>query len=104
MYFFPNSPVQEFYNRFWVISPMLVISVIITYIRPLYKWLQLIYIILNIVNGLCVFYVGYTVSPSIQGYEYYYTWVMLIVIGLFTFYRIPLIHSPAFVLFRFWHL
>ncbi len=89
--FFPDSPKQLFYNRFWIISPALVLSIIVTYIRPLHKWLQTIYIILNLGIALTVFYVGYTATPTLDGYENYYAWVMLVVIGLFTFYRMPFI-------------
>jgi PAS domain S-box-containing protein len=89
--FFPNSPEQLFFNHFWIISPILIISVIVTYIRPLYKWLHLIYIILNLGTCLALFYVGFAATPSIKGYEHYYAWVMLVVIGLFTFYRMSFI-------------
>jgi len=87
--FFPNSPEFTFYNRFWIISPVLIISIVVTYIRPLYKWLQFIYIILNAGIGIAIFYVGFSATPLLEGYEYYYSWVMLVVIGFFTFFRMP---------------
>ena len=87
--FFVNSPERLYYNRFWIISPVMLISIIVTYIKPLYKWLHLIYIILNLLIGLAVFYVGINSSLLQPGSEYYYAWVMLVVIGLFVFYRMP---------------
>ncbi|MEI6435865.1 MAG: histidine kinase dimerization/phosphoacceptor domain -containing protein [Bacteroidota bacterium] len=89
--FFPNSSELQFYNRFWIISPALIISIIVSYIRPLFKWLGLIFIILNLGIALSVFYVGFAATPSLEGYTFYYSWVMLVVIGLFTFFRMPFI-------------
>jgi two-component sensor histidine kinase/PAS domain-containing protein len=86
---FPNSPEQLYYNRFWIISPVMVLSIVVTHIKPLYKWLHLVFIILNLLIGLAVFYVGINSDLSQKGSEYYYAWVMLVVIGLFVFYRMP---------------
>ncbi|MCX6305778.1 MAG: ATP-binding protein [Bacteroidetes bacterium] len=87
--FFPDSPEQLYYNRFWVISPVMILSIAVTYIKPLYKWLHLIYIILNLMISLAVFYVGINSDLANKGSEYYYAWVMLVVIGLFVFYKMP---------------
>jgi two-component sensor histidine kinase/PAS domain-containing protein len=38
---------------------------------------------------LAVFYVGINSEPGQKGTEYYYAWVMLVIIGLFVFYRMP---------------
>jgi two-component sensor histidine kinase len=87
---FPGSPEQLFYNRYWIISPFLVIAVVVTYIPLLQKWLQPIYIVLNICIALVIFYIGITASPLLNGFESYYAWVMLVIIGFFTFFRMPL--------------
>jgi len=87
--FFPNSPELQFYNRFAVISPFIAISIIVTYIRRLHKWLHPIYIVLNLLIIVAVFYVGYESNLAMKGYEYYFSWVMLVVIGLFVFFRLP---------------
>ncbi|MDP1622031.1 MAG: histidine kinase dimerization/phosphoacceptor domain -containing protein [Bacteroidales bacterium] len=87
--FFPDSPEQFYYQRFGIISPVLVISILVTYFRPLYKWLHLIYIFLNLLVCVAIFNVGIHSDFSQPGSEYYYTWVMLVVIGLFVFYRMP---------------
>ncbi|MEI7499995.1 MAG: histidine kinase dimerization/phosphoacceptor domain -containing protein [Bacteroidota bacterium] len=89
--FFPNTPEQNFYIHFLIILPVLIISVIVTYIRSMYKWVHLIYIIMNLEVGLALFYFAITTKPSNEGLEYYYSWVMLVVIGLFTFYRLQFI-------------
>ncbi len=88
---FPDYPEQEYYNRFWIVSPVMVASIVISYIRPLYRWLHPVYIILNLLMALAVFYVGINSDLSQKGSEYYYAWVMLVVIGLFVFYRMPFV-------------
>ncbi|MFZ4522539.1 MAG: sensor histidine kinase [Bacteroidales bacterium] len=89
--FFPDSPEQIYYNRFWVISPVMVFSILVTYLKPLHKWLHIIYIILNLLICFAVFYVGINSDLTTKGSEYYYAWVMLVVIGLFVFYKMPFI-------------
>lgn len=89
--FFPHSPEQLYYNRFWVVAPVMIASVIITYLKPLYKWLHIIFIILNLMMCLAVFYVGINSGLDQKGTEYYYAWVMLVVIGLFVFYKMPMV-------------
>lgn len=97
---FPDSPEQKYYNRFWIISPVMVFSILVTYIKSLYKWLHLIYIILNLLICLAVFYVGINSDLSQKGSEYYYAWVMLVVIGLFVFYKMPFITIVLIGLFQ----
>jgi len=87
--FFPDSPELSYYNRFGIITPVLVLSIIITYIRRLYKWLHLIYIVLNLFTSLAVLYVGLHSDLSQKGSEYYFAWVMLVVMGLFVFFKMP---------------
>jgi hypothetical protein len=45
---FPNSPEQLYYDRFWVVSPVMLLSILVSYIKPLHRWLHPIYIMLNI--------------------------------------------------------
>ncbi|MEI7663530.1 MAG: histidine kinase dimerization/phosphoacceptor domain -containing protein [Bacteroidota bacterium] len=87
--FFPDLPEMKFYLRFWVISPVIILSIGVTYIRSLYRWLHPIYIIINLLICIAIFYVGAGTSHSQKGYEYFFAWVMLVVIGLFVFYRMP---------------
>ena len=88
-FFFRDAPEVQFYNRFWVISPFIITSLMATYFRRLYKWLYPIFISLNLGICLAVYFVGATSDYSENGYEYYFAWVMLVVIGLFVFYRMP---------------
>ena len=98
--FFPNSPEQLYYMRFWIISPAMVLSILITYIKPLQKWLHLVYIILNTFVCLALFYVGVNSDLSQKGSEYYYAWVMLVIIGLFVFYKMPFLTIVIIGLFQ----
>jgi two-component sensor histidine kinase len=93
---FPNSPEQLYYNRFWIISPVMILSIVVTYLKPLYKWLHVSFIILNLMVSVAVFYVGVNSNIDQKGTEYYYAWVMLVVIGLFVFYKMPL-HSIVII-------
>ena len=86
---FPDSPEQLYYNRFWIISPVMVISILLSFIRPLHRWLHPVYILLNLLMALAVFHVGLNSDHTQKGSEYYYAWVMLVVMGLFVFYRMP---------------
>ena len=87
--FFPDSPERLFYNRFWIISPVMICLIAVSYIKPLHKFLHPIYIFLNLLISIAIFYVGLYADLSGHGSEYYYAWVMLVVIGLFTFFRMP---------------
>lgn len=86
---FPDSPEQIYYNRFWIVSPVMVLSILVSYVRSLHRWLHPIYIILNLLMAMAVFYVGLQSDMSQKGAEYYYAWVMLVIMGLFVFYRMP---------------
>jgi len=85
--FFPGTPELKFFDRFGVIAPFIIISIIVSYLPRLYKWLGPIYIVLNLFICLAVFYVGYGCNVGVKGNEYYFAWVMLVLIGLFVFYR-----------------
>lgn len=87
--FFPDSPEQRYYHQFWVVSPVMALAIATTYIKPLYKWLHPIYILLNLLICVAVFYVGINSGHLLKGSEYYYAWVMLVVIGLFVFFQMP---------------
>jgi two-component sensor histidine kinase/PAS domain-containing protein len=67
----------------------MIISVAVTFIPGLHKWLYQIFLFFNLLIALAIFQVGYFSTPMEPGYNYYYTWVMLVVIGLFVFYRMP---------------
>jgi two-component sensor histidine kinase len=85
---FSDFPEQQYHMRFGVIAPFILLSVIVMYIRPLRQKLQTVYIILNIFIAGAIFFVGATSVPSQPGYEYYFAWVMLVIIGLYIFFRL----------------
>ncbi len=87
--FFADLPEQLFHTRFWIISPIMVAIIAVTYIKPLHKWLHPIYFILNMLICGAVFYVGLNADYSHIGFDYYFAWVMLVVIGLFVFFKMP---------------
>ena len=87
--FFTDAPERLFYNRFSIGIPVIVLSILVTFIKPLYKWLHLIFIILNLLMCLAIYFVGIDSRIAMGGAEYYYAWVMLVVMGLFVFFRMP---------------
>ncbi len=90
---FGNLPEQRYFLRFGLIVPSLLLSLVVLFLKPLRKQLSLIFIIINLFSCAAIFYVGVTSDISSRGYNYFYAWVMLIMIGMHTFYRI-----------RFWDL
>ncbi|MCX6284383.1 MAG: PAS domain-containing protein [Bacteroidetes bacterium] len=90
---FGNLPEQQYFLRFGLIVPTLLLSLVALFIKPLRNHLSLIFIILNLISCIAIFYVGVTSDITSRGYNYFYAWVMLVMIGMHTFYRI-----------RFWDL
>lgn len=85
---FGDSYEQQYFLRFGLIVPTLAISLAALFIKPLKKHLSLIFILVNLLSCLAVYYVGVTSDITGRGYNYYYAWVMLVMIGMHTFYRI----------------
>ncbi len=88
--FFPENAETRYYLRFGIVVPFLLLSIIVMYIKPLRKHLNQVYIIINILMCISIFLVGITSSPGQKGYEFYYAWVMLTIVGFFIFYRLSL--------------
>ncbi|MEI8005978.1 MAG: histidine kinase dimerization/phosphoacceptor domain -containing protein [Bacteroidota bacterium] len=85
---FADSIEQQYFFRFGLIVPTLAVSMAVLFIKPLKKYLALIFILVNLFSCLAIYYVGVTSDITSRGYNYYYAWVMLVVIGMHTFYRI----------------
>ncbi len=85
---FSDSIEQQYFFRFGLIVPTLVVSLAVLFITPLKKYLSLIFILVNLFSCLAIYYVGVTSDITSRGYNYYYAWVMLVMIGMHTFYRI----------------
>ncbi|MCK9205193.1 MAG: ATP-binding protein [Bacteroidales bacterium] len=92
LFFIREHTSVGFFLRFSLILPILLFSVIISSIKACYKYLNTIFIILNLCSCVVIFWVGCSSEITSPGYEYYFSWVMLMVIGFFTFYRLQ-IHS-----------
>jgi len=101
---FPENEGREYYLRFGIAIPFILFSIMVMYIKPLRRYLNLIYIIINILLCTSIFIVGVTSKPTQTGYEFYYAWVMLTIIGFFIFYRLSfraLILLGSFQLFAY---
>jgi len=83
-----NVPEQQYFLKFGLIVPILLISFIVLFIKPLAKHLTLIFVLLNLISCLAIYYVGITSDISSRGYNYFYAWVMLVMVGMHTFFRI----------------
>jgi two-component sensor histidine kinase len=88
---FPGFPQQQYHIRFGIIAPFIILSVLVMYIKPLKNKLQFVYIIINVFIAGAIFYVGATSDPDQPGYEYYFAWVMLVIIGLYIFFRLKFV-------------
>jgi len=90
-YFIFSEPAEHFFfRRFGLILPIFLISILITYFRRLIPYLQPIFIVLNLLVCPIIFLVGYKADLNTPGYDFFFSWVMLLVFGLFTFYRLHL--------------
>ena len=56
--FYPGSPEQLYFNRLWIIFPIMAVTIMVTYIRSIQKWLNLVYILLNLLICLAIFFIG----------------------------------------------
>ena len=85
---FGDHPDQQYFLKFGLIGPCLLVSLTALFIKPLGKYLTLIFIFSNIFSCFAIYYVGVTSDITSPGYNYFYAWVMLVMIGMHTFYRI----------------
>jgi two-component sensor histidine kinase len=85
---FGESPEQKYFLKFGLIVPAILVSLIVLYIKPLQRHLSLIFVLVNLYTCIAIFYVGATSEADSKGYNYFYAWVMLVMIGMHTFYRI----------------
>lgn len=90
---FGDTPDQQYFLKFGTIIPFLIVSLIVLFIKPLKKYLRYIFILANLGSCVAIYFVGATSDINSHGYTYFYAWVMLVMIGMHTFYRI-----------RFWDL
>ncbi|MCX6249909.1 MAG: PAS domain-containing protein [Bacteroidetes bacterium] len=87
---FPDSEMKNFMMRFGIIFPFILASVVAISIYKLRKHLNLVLTIINLLSAAGVFIVGVFSNSYEPGYDYYYTWVGLVIIGIFCFFRLRL--------------
>jgi PAS domain S-box-containing protein len=85
---FPGSNQEKFMLRFGIILPFILASIIVISIKSLRKNLNTILTVINIMVGFGIFAVGAFADITSPVYNFYYTWVGLVIIGIFTFYRL----------------
>lgn len=85
---FPHSENKFFFNRFGIIFPYIVASILAVSIRSLRKYRETILTVINLFTGPGIFIVGAFTGPDAPGFEYYYIWTCLVILGVHTFYRI----------------
>ena len=86
--FFRNSGIHLYFLRFGIIIPFLIATLVVLYIRALHPWLHILLTIITLLSGVGIFIVGATSDIHEPGYQYYPIWVMLVIMGIFVFYRI----------------
>lgn len=84
---FGDSQEQQYFLKFGLIVPSIIISLMVLFFRPLKKHLSVIFIIINLYSSFAIYYVGITSDITSRGYSYFFAWVMLVMIGMHTFYR-----------------
>lgn len=87
---FPHSLSKGYLLRFGVILPIMMTSLIVVYIKSLRSYLHLILTVFSMISSAVVFIVGAFSDIHEDGYHYYFVWVMLVLMGTSTFYRIRL--------------
>lgn len=85
---FPGSVFVKFFLRFGIIIPYLLISIGLISIKPLQKSLNTSLTIVNLFVAIAIFSIGVFTNVHLKAYHFYYTWVGLVIVGIFTFYRI----------------
>ncbi|MFH1159652.1 MAG: histidine kinase dimerization/phosphoacceptor domain -containing protein [bacterium] len=85
---FPDLASKKFFLKFGIIIPFFLLAIVVLYIRRLRPWLSAIFLVINLILCAAIFWVGFSSDTMQPGYEYYFAWVILMIIGLFTFYRL----------------
>lgn len=93
---FPHSEKKIFFHRFGVIAPFIIASIIVVSIKGLQKSREFLLTWINFLTGFAIFAVGAFMNPRDPGYEYYFVWTSLVILGIHTFYRIRL-HNLAII-------
>jgi two-component sensor histidine kinase/PAS domain-containing protein len=87
---FPESVKNIFFNRFGIIFPFIIASIITVSLKSLRKYRETLLTIINLLTGAGIFIVGAFSGPDVAGYEYFFVWTSLVILGIHAFYRIRL--------------
>ena len=87
-FLFGSTAELIYFLRFGIIIPFLLISFFVVFIKPFRKYLGTIFSVLNLFICILIFYIGITSDINSVAYNYFFAWVMLLMIGMHTFYRI----------------
>lgn len=85
---FPENQELRYFIRFGVVLPFFAVSILVLFLRKLRPWLSPIFIVVNALLSVMIFFVGISSDSGEKGYEYYFAWAMLMSVGLYTFYRL----------------
>lgn len=86
--FYPESLSNQYFLRFGIIIPFIIATLVVLYIKSLQPFLNGLLAIITLLSSFAIFFVGALSDVHDAGYEYYYVWVMLVIMGTFVFYRI----------------
>ena len=74
--------------HFGTLLPFMILTLVVIYVKFLHKWLHQLFIIIPALSSIAIFSVGAFSDINQAGYEYYFVWTMLTIMGTFIFYRI----------------
>lgn len=85
---FPHMKELQYFIRFGIVIPFFLLSIAALWFRKLRPYLSPIFIVINTLMCIAIFLIGISSRVGDRGYEYYFAWVMLMSVGLYTFYRL----------------
>jgi PAS domain S-box-containing protein len=89
---FPDTEANHYMIRFGALMPIILLSILAISLKRFHKWLPQIFFILTLLTFPLIFLVGVRSDPDFPGYQYYFAWTMLVLMGTMTFYRIRFNH------------
>ena len=87
---FPEEPATRFFFRFGSIIPIMLFALVSVNIKSFRKHLHIILTFCAFISSVPIFFVGIFSRMDEPGYSYYFSWVLLVLVGSCTFYRIRL--------------
>ena len=88
LFFFPGNLEQEFFMRFGIIMPFILLSLMVLYFKIFWKRLETYLTVINLMVAISVLLIGVFADFNEPGYVYFVNWTMLVIMGTAAFYRI----------------